>query len=594
MLTAEHIVDQRVPSALALSPDGRWAAYAVKTVAKGVEEVWLAAADGSAPPRRLAEGTAPRWSPDSKAVHFLREGRLCRYADGEAAVLTAWEGAISDHLPLSDAVLFLAEDEIADADVRVWSESLRPTRLRALDLETEAVATLVEEHVVAVAQRPDGGALAVITWPTPELDPGAFQPRLSLLDMATGAVRDLGRAGIEASSPVWWQAEDGWHVAYLAFPEPVGGLAVFDVAVEVGEHRNATAGTASCPVELVQAASGPPWVLVADGLDTTVGRLGADDAVRLTGQAESLAVGGERIAVVASTAHRPKEVHCGSQAAPFAALTDLGRALDGIPWGAQERLHYTAGDGLELDGLLCLPPGKRRQDGPFPLITSIHGGPYDRYADRFMLNWYPSAQWLAHAGYAVFQPNPRGGQGHGHDFAARVAGRVGLEEWDDIETGLDLLVAEGVADPDRLGIVGWSHGGFMAAWAVGRTDRFKASLMGAGISDWGMLAATGEFGPFEAALGGSVGWEGLGPHPHDRLSPVSYASGIRTPVLIVHGEDDTNVPLSQAEYFHRALRRFGVEHEFVVYSGEGHSFRERANQIDLLQRTRDWFDRWLR
>ncbi|MDH6128099.1 prolyl oligopeptidase family serine peptidase [Kitasatospora sp. GP82] len=147
----------------------------------------------------------------------------------------------------------------------------------------------------------------------------------------------------------------------------------------------------------------------------------------------------------------------------------------------------------------------------------------------------------------------------------------GLDEWTDIVSGIDLLIADGVADPDRLGIGGWSHGGFMAAWAVGQTDRFKAALMGAGISDWGMLAATGELGAQEAGLGGSFGWEGNGPHHHDRLSPISSASKIRTPVLILHGEDDTNVPLGQATFFHRALRRFGVEHEFVVYPREGHT-----------------------
>jgi dipeptidyl aminopeptidase/acylaminoacyl peptidase len=200
---------------------------------------------------------------------------------------------------------------------------------------------------------------------------------------------------------------------------------------------------------------------------------------------------------------------------------------------------------------------------------------------------------LAAAGYAVFLPNPRGGSGHGHDFASMVAGAIGGDELTDILSGIDLLIADGVADPDRLGIGGWSHGGFMTAWAVGQTDRFKAALMGAGISDWGMLAATGEWGSVEADLTGSVGWEGAGPHPHDRVSPVSYASKVRTPVLIVHGEDDSNVPVGQSIYFHRALSRFGVEHEFVVYPREGHGLRERNHQLDLLRRTRAWFDRWL-
>ncbi len=194
----------------------------------------------------------------------------------------------------------------------------------------------------------------------------------------------------------------------------------------------------------------------------------------------------------------------------------------------------------------------------------------------------------------MFLPNPRGGQGHGHEFAASVAGRVGREEWTDLLTGIDLLVDRGIADPGRLGIAGWSHGGFLAAWAVGRTGRFRAALVGAGVTDWGMLAATGENGRFEAALGGSDGWDGVGPHPHDAVSPISFASRIRTPVLIVHGAEDTNVPLGQAVYLHRALRHFGAGHQFVVYPREGHRIRERDHQLDLLHRTREWFDRWLK
>lgn len=170
---------------------------------------------------------------------------------------------------------------------------------------------------------------------------------------------------------------------------------------------------------------------------------------------------------------------------------------------------------------------------------------------------------------------------------------MGGDEWTDILAGIDLLVAEGVADPERLGISGWSHGGFMAAWAIGQTDRFKAALMGAGISDWGMQAGTGDWGIADAALGGSTGWNGPGPHIHDRNSPISHVSRIRTPVLILHGEQDTNVPLGQAVHFHRALRHFGVEHEFVVYPREGHGLHERAHQLDALRRIRAWYDRWL-
>jgi dienelactone hydrolase len=250
--------------------------------------------------------------------------------------------------------------------------------------------------------------------------------------------------------------------------------------------------------------------------------------------------------------------------------TELAQVADGPPLalfadGLDTAIYRLDPDLLRF-GCVSAP------DGPFPLITLVHGGPDARYADQFMLAPHSPGQWLATAGYAVFLPNPRGGVGHGRDFAATVARSVGGSEWSDIISGIDLLIAEGIADPDRLGIGGASHGGFMAAWAIGQTDRFKAAMMAAGISDWGMLVATGEGGTLEAELSGSCGWEGTGPHPHDQVSPISFASKIRTPVLIVHGEDDTNVPVSQAIYLRRALSWYGAEHELVIYPREGHGF----------------------
>jgi dipeptidyl aminopeptidase/acylaminoacyl peptidase len=365
-------------------------------------------------------------------------------------------------------------------------------------------------------------------------------------------------------------------------------------------HDDLTEGMRVCPARLAQVADGPPLALFADGLDTAICELDPGRrrfrrlCVRdgLVGSLTASRCGGT-VAALASTSREPANVHAGPPGGPLIRLSDTCPNLGAITWGTQERLSYQAADGLGLDGLLILPAGRGRADGPFPLITWVHGGPDSRYADQFFLQPARPGQWLATAGFAVFLPNPRGGVGHGRDFAAAVAGSVGGAEWTDIVSGIDLLIAEGVADPDRLGIGGPSHGGFMAAWAIGQTDRFKAALMLSGISDWGMMAATGEYATLDVALTGSCGWEGTGPHPHDQVSPVSFASKISTPVLIVHGEDDTNVPVSQAIYFHRALNWYGVEHEMVIYPREGHGVVERNHQLDLLRRTRAWFGRWL-
>ncbi|KAA2267213.1 S9 family peptidase [Solihabitans fulvus] len=635
-MTGELVVDGDVPATPTLSPDGRWVAFVVASVGRAgdhpVSALWIAAVAGDPSPVALTSGvtadSTPRWAADSATVFFLSDRvergvpqlhRIPR-TGGDAEALTAWRAGIDDHLPLADPnlVALVARDEPTEEDVRraerrddavVRGERVPVARLRLLDLRTGRIRTPCahgDRHVAEVAQRPDGGPLAVLTLATPDPDPGLLEPRLHLVDPDGDSVRDLGPAGVLASDLAWWRDETGWRLAYLAVTPPglVGGTAVFDLAVSASgpsaEHRNLTAGMTVCPTELVQLDSGGPLALVADGLDSAIHRLDPArlrfaEVGRIRGFAGSLTVSrrGDVVAAVLSTAHEPRDVHAGPPHGPLRRLSDTSPALREVRWGGQERLSYQASDGLALDGLLILPPGRSRRDGPFPLVTLVHGGPYDRYADQLQLGWYPSGQWLAAAGYAVFLPNARGGQGHGHEFAARVAGAVGDAEWTDVLTGIDALVADGVADADRLGIGGWSHGGFAAAWAVGQTDRFRAAVMGAGISDWGMLAGTGEHGRFEAGLGGSIGWEGTGPHPHDRRSPISFTARIRTPVLILHGEQDTNVPLGQAEFFHRALRRFGVEHEFVVYPREGHAIRERGHQLDLLRRTRAWFDRWL-
>jgi dienelactone hydrolase len=640
-LTAELLVDGAEPAHPVISPDGRLVAYLVSTAdgKRGrLHTLWVAPGDASSPPRALTSGPGltgpPRWTPDSGSLVVIADGQLHRIGldGGDPVVLTSWRGRIAGQLPLADGRLaVIATDEPDPQDERrkadgddalVWGQDVPRNRLLLLNPaegELGPVGALGDRHVTEAVQRPDGGPLAVISWACPYDEPGAFTAVLHLVDLDAGETRELSPVGLDARSPAWWYDGSHWHVAYLAVTPsgPVGGDAVFDLTVPPAAAQpaaraapsdgtaprprpsNLTAGMDICPVDLAQV-TGPPLALFAVGLDTAVYRL--DSAGQRFGHvstrpghldALTASSTGETIAVLASTAYEPRDVCIGPPGGPLARVSDTRPEARRIRWGTQERLSYPACDGLALDGLLILPPGQSRADGPFPLITLVHGGPYDRWADRFLGSWWAPGQWLAAAGYAIFLPNPRGSQGHGHEFAAIVSGAVGADEWTDVLHGIDLLVADGVADPDRLGIAGWSHGGFMAAWAVGQTDRFKAALMGAGISDWGMQVGVGELGTWEAGLGGSCGWESPGPHRHHQLSPISYASKVCTPVLIVHGQDDTNVPVGQAVYFHRALSRYGVEHELVIYPREGHNITERQHRVDLLCRIRAWFARWL-
>ncbi|PPK65538.1 WD40 repeat protein [Actinokineospora auranticolor] len=472
-LTAALVVEGRVPRAPALAPNGRLLCYVLAPTGRMGDHLdtalWLADVEGGGVCRRVTADSATesraRWSVDSRALYFLSDRaergtpQLHRLGlgDGVVVAVTGWRAGIIDHLPLADPDL---------------------VALLAEDEPTERESRRVRDRDDAIV--------------VGEREPRA---RLRLLDSRTGRVDTPSGFG-DRHVVALRQRPDGGPLAVLTqasadvdYGPRTCRLHLFDTATGAVEDLG--------PVEA--CASSPAWWPGEDGW-----HLGY---VALT---PPLLQAGTAVFDLALSSRVRRNRTAGLPMCP----TELCQT------GAAPLVAYRAADGLELDGLLVSPVGESASDGPFPLVTLVHGGPYDRYADRLQLFWFPSAQWLATAGYAVFLPNPRGGQGHGHGFAARVAGRVGREEWTDTLTGIDLLIAEGVADPDRLGIAGGSHGGFMAAWAIGQTDRFRAALVSSGVTDWGMLAAIGENGQFEAALGGSTGWDGIGPHPHDALSPV--------------------------------------------------------------------------
>jgi dipeptidyl aminopeptidase/acylaminoacyl peptidase len=202
-------------------------------------------------------------------------------------------------------------------------------------------------------------------------------------------------------------------------------------------------------------------------------------------------------------------------------------------------------------------------------------------------------QLLAANGFAVFQPNIRGSTGYGHDFLVMNREDWGGGDYKDVIAGVDYLIEQGITDADRLGIGGWSYGGYMAAWAVTQTDRFHASVSGAPMTD---LAS--EYGTESASINAYDTWY-LGT-PYENLdiftqrSPVTHVKNTRTPTLILCGENDVTDPIGQCQQFYRGLKRYEVETELVIYPREGHGIREEKHQVDRLQRYLDWFKKYLK
>lgn len=627
-LTAELLSSLWAPQEVVLSPDGRRAAWSAapqgRAGADAESAIWMASVDGASPARRWTHGgcdTHPRWSPDGARLAFLsdrgRPGRAGLYvmdlAGGEARPLVVRSRSIArfDWSPDGGRIAFLAADDPGEEDERrererddadVHGERWQRNRLHvvAADGGEPAAVETGDGHVTDLAWSPDGRRLAYMVQPTPEQE-ARWQTAIAVVPVDGGEARTVARG--MAIGLAW--SDDGRRLLYGAPHEPgtVGGFTLWSVDPDGGQP--AVIGPSPddpCCGFFARRVRGARRIvaLTAQGLDTrlewrdpahgaaeplyeTEGGFFGFDAV-LAGHGEPV------IALVEATPRLAAEVLAGPPGA-LRRLSDHNADLDGIQLAVAERFGWRAPDGLDLDGVLLRPPGAG--PGPLPTVVLVHGGPYGR-ADRSValhaLRW---EQWLAAAGYAVLLPNYRGGLGRGHRFALAARGGVGGAEFDDVMSAVDAAVERGVADPGRLGIGGWSQGGFLSAWAVTQTDRFRAGVMGAGISHWGMLTMTSDIPTGESELAGSRPWDGPGPHRADLHSPISYAARVRTPLLLLHGQQDVRIPVGQARAFHHALRAAGVPAELVTYPREGHLIQERRHQQDLLRRVRDWFDRWL-
>jgi dipeptidyl aminopeptidase/acylaminoacyl peptidase len=293
--------------------------------------------------------------------------------------------------------------------------------------------------------------------------------------------------------------------------------------------------------------------------------------------------------VIAASGHLipPRLLHIGH--GESRTLMDFGHdGLDAIIHELRPVTPYRwqAPDGQEIHGWLMRGPAK----APAPLVMEVHGGPIWRWSPIFLGRSAYHAM-LAERGYALFWPNPRGSSGRGQAFAAAVVGDMGGADTRDYLSGLDKLVADGVADPRRIGVMGGSYGGFMTSWLITQDPRFAAAIPVAPVTNWVSQHLTSNIPYFDTFCLGSRFTDLTGKH-YSR-SPVQFAHRVRTPTLNVCGALDRCTPPGQAREFHAALRENGVESVLVTYPQEGHGVRTFPGLIDYAARVVDWFERHL-
>jgi len=280
-------------------------------------------------------------------------------------------------------------------------------------------------------------------------------------------------------------------------------------------------------------------------------------------------------------------------------LTRLNPWVDSLALGRYETVHWKAGDGATVEGILVYPVGWDRARR-YPLIVQLHGGPAAAYQNAFSGSYGTYTNVLAGKGYAVFQPNYRGSTGYGEGFQTAISGNYWPLAAEDILSGVDTLVARGIAAPDSLGMMGWSAGGHWSNWTLVTTDRFKAISSGAGVSNWiSLYAQTDVQSTREYYLGGEATRSGAN-KPWDNFdhwwaeSPLRYIARAKTPTLLHSGEKDERIPMAQNLELHMALKKRGVPTEFFVYPGQPHGLQEPRYQLIKMVAEASWFEHWIR
>jgi dipeptidyl aminopeptidase/acylaminoacyl peptidase len=625
-LTVEMIVDAREVVDVAVSPDGRRVAYVVRTppeasegIAYARSVIWLVPRTGGAP-RQLtasdASSSSPTWTPDGKSIGFRssRDGDSHRQVyvmpvdGGEPHRVTDAEASVShfEWSPDGTKVAYTAtraqtKEERADAEAgRDWVVSdVRGAyeQLFVADVKTGEAkpVTSRDKNVIGFRWSPNGQRFVVQMADRADIDAEMMYSGLFTVDATSGEAQPLAETAGKLGEMAW--APDGMHIAFLGatdIHDPTAGV-LYVVPSGGGKPTALTedyegTGQALTWIDkstiLMHANEGtrtPLYRVTLAGKRSKVIDGPICRTVNLAADHRSLACAGE-------TSRHPRELFVGDLGRPkLARLTFSNPELERARIGDREIVRWKAADGLEIEGVLTKPVGYEAGKR-YPLAVLVHGGPEGVSLDGWNTRaGYPTQLFASH-GYVVLEPNYRGSQGRGVAFGKADHNDLGGKEFQDVLAGIDHLVAAGLVDGARVGMGGWSYGGYFSGLAATKhSARFKAAMVGAAITNWVSFSGTSEI-EHENSL---VHWN-LWPYDDYPLawdrSPMAHVDKSKTATLIVHGGDDTRVPPGQANELYRALRHKKVKTEVVYYPREGHGLGERAHQLDFAQRWLDWFD----
>lgn len=629
-----------------IAPDGQRIAYVVSTpnILKNEHEaaLFVVSATGGTPERlaetvRIFNVPTPRpqlrWSPDGTTLSVLgmEEGRpevvgIPLTGAPPAALTKAPEGVFAyEWAPDGKSLAFLTRDPMPrDEERQRQNKSFvmradapdRPVRLALVRTGQPSAMRLMTpptDYVDAMSWSPDGREIAYSAAPRTGFT-AAYDARVYAVAIDGGARRTIvDRPGMNTGPHF---SPDGRSIAFISTNgrNDIMASRSLTIVPAAGGTPRAYGMDDAWVDEVVWSPDSRSIFLVAnDGtfsrgehmfeqpivrlsvVDGTASRLGSEATVAFS---IGRSADGARLAFKSVAARTMGEVSVmDASTGRVTTIADVNPELKDYAVGDLKPVRWRSFDGAEIWGLLLTPSGAV-SGKPLPTLVYIHGGPGGGFTfglfPQFMhivpqVDPYPTAT-MAGAGYAVLFPMPRGGAGYGEAGQRAIVNAWGETDYKDIMTGIDALVAQGIADPSRLGVMGASYGGYMTNWIVTQTGRFKAASAGASLSDLGDTYYLSEAGAFMVDYFKRP-WENR--DSYAAHSPLTFAEKVTTPLLIQHGEVDPRVPIANAWKFYRTLKAMGKTVELEVYPRGGHVLREPAQQREQMRRNLEWFEKWI-